>query len=259
MSVVTTPPEETLARVPQNHRTIDRVTRLLEEVVYNPGMAFTDLVRAVDAPKSSVYGFVRGLVAAGWLYEDNHRFYLGPAVYALTLAGGHIRAGSVTEADLGELHSATGETVFLGVRAGDHLIYVAEAGADTLTGYLASTNIRSTLLETAGGKALLAAAAEADRNAYLRRRGPGDKALVEQFLAEYDQIRSTRIATNTLHGGTRSAIATTVHNQSGEAVAEVTVVGPTKTIAPRAEELSQILLRHVDSWRTRSTKPHAST
>jgi DNA-binding IclR family transcriptional regulator len=259
MSVVTTEPAGMPPRAPQTHRTIDRVTRLLEEVVYNPGMSFVELVRAVDAPKSSVYGFLRGLLAAGWLYEDNHRFYLGPAVYALTLASGHIRAGSVTEDDLGELHAATGETVFLGVRAGDHLIYVAEAGADTLTGYLASTNIRSALLETAGGKALLAAAPEAERNAFLRRRAPGEKALVEQFLAEYDQIRSTRIAANTLHAGTRSAIATTVHNQSGEAVAEVTVVGPTDAIAPRAEELSKILLRHVDSWRTRSTRPRTTT
>jgi DNA-binding IclR family transcriptional regulator len=259
MSVVSTPPAETPPRAPQAHRTIDRVTRILEEVVYNPGMPFAELVRAVDAPKSSVYGFIRGLLAAGWLYEDNHRFYMGPAVYALTLASGHLRAGSVTDADLAELHAATGETVFLGVRAGDNLIYVAEAGADTLTGYFASTNIRSALLETAGGKALLAAAPEAERNAYLRRRDPGEKALVEQFLAEYEHIRSTRIAANTRHAGTRSAIATTVRNRSGEAVAEVTVVGPTDSIAPRVEELSRILLQHVDSWQTRSTSPRGTT
>jgi DNA-binding IclR family transcriptional regulator len=252
MAVVTTLPAETPPRAPQNHRTVDRVTRILEEVVYTPGMLFGELARAVDAPKSSVHGFIRGLIAAGWLYEENHRFYLGPAVYALTLASGHIRAGSVTEADLGELHAATGETVFLGVRAGDHLIYVAEAGTDTLTGYAASTNIRSTLLDSAGGKALLAAAPEAERNAYLRRREPGERALVEQFLAECDTIKSTRIAANTLHAGTRSAIATTVHNQAGEAVAEVTIVGPTNNIAPRIDELSTILLQHVDSWRTRS-------
>jgi DNA-binding IclR family transcriptional regulator len=79
------------ARVPQNHRTVDRVTRILEQVVYNPGMTFAELARALDAPKSSVHGFVQGLLANGWLYETNRRFYLGPAVYALTLARGHIR------------------------------------------------------------------------------------------------------------------------------------------------------------------------
>ena len=52
-------------RAPQNHRTVDRVTRILEEVVYSPGMTFAELVRALDAPKSSVHGFIRGLLAKG--------------------------------------------------------------------------------------------------------------------------------------------------------------------------------------------------
>ena len=50
-------------RVPQNHRTVDRVTRILEEVVYHPGMTFAELVRALNAAKSSVHGFMRGLLA----------------------------------------------------------------------------------------------------------------------------------------------------------------------------------------------------
>ena len=32
---------------PQPHRTVDRVTRILEEVVYKPGMTFAELVRAL--------------------------------------------------------------------------------------------------------------------------------------------------------------------------------------------------------------------
>jgi DNA-binding IclR family transcriptional regulator len=242
---------EAVERAPQNHRTIDRVTQILEEVVYNPGMTFAELARALDAPKSSVHGFIRGLLAAGWLYEDNHRFYLGPAVYGLTLATGHIRAGLVTDADLTALHEATGATVFLGLRAGDHLIYVAEAGSDTLAGFGARTNIRRSLLETAGGKALLAAMSEPDRNAFLRRRPAEDTPLIEQFLADFDEIRQTRLARNTLHGGARSAIATTVRNRDGDVVAEVTLVGPSSQIAPKAKKLGRTLLEHVDRWQTR--------
>jgi DNA-binding IclR family transcriptional regulator len=242
---------EAVERAPQNHRTIDRVTQILEEVVYNPGMTFAELARALDAPKSSVHGFIRGLLAAGWLYEENHRFYLGPAVYGLTMATGHIRAGLVTDSDLAALNEATGVTVFLGVRAGDHLIYVAEAGSDTLAGFAARTNIRRSLLETAGGKALLAAMSQPERIAYLRRRPASDTPLVEQFLADFDEIRATRLARNTLHGGARSAIATTVRNRAGEVVAEVTLVGPTSQIAPKAKKLSATLLEHVDGWQKR--------
>ena len=56
---------------PQNHRTVDRVTQILEEVTYRPGITFTELARALGAPKSSVHGFVRGLLAKGRLYEDD--------------------------------------------------------------------------------------------------------------------------------------------------------------------------------------------
>src|ERR1700741_3601942 len=119
-------PQGRFARIPQNHRTIDRVTRILEEVVYNPGMTFAELVRALDAAKSSVHGFISGLLAKGWLYQEQHRFYLGPAVYGLTMASGHIRAGLVTHEDLVALERETGVAAFLGVQAGDHLIYIAE-------------------------------------------------------------------------------------------------------------------------------------
>ena len=243
------------ARVPQNHRTVDRVTRILEEVVYNPGVTFAELARALDAPKSSVHGFIRGLLAKGWLYEEHRRFYLGPAVYGLTLASGHIRAGLVTHADLAALHEETGLSVFLGVQAGDHLIYIAEAGSDAMADFEARSNIRRTLLATAGGKALLAARSDAEREAYLRRRSAEEADLVESFLHEYEEIRRTRIATNIRLSGRRFAIATTVHNQSGEAVAAITLVGPTPDVQPRVAELSELLIRHVDSWSQRSMTP----
>jgi DNA-binding IclR family transcriptional regulator len=239
-------------RAPKNHRTVDRVTRILEEVVYNPGMTFAELVRALDAAKSSVHGFIRGLLAKGWLYEEQHRFYLGPAVYGLTLASGHIRAGLVTHSDLVALHEETGVAAFLGVQAGDHLIYIAEAGSDHIAGFEARSNIRRTLLVTAGGKALLAAQPDAERESYLRRRSAEESDLVDKFLEEYEQIKRTRIATNVNRTGTRFGIATTVHNQSGEAVASITLVGPTADVQPRIEKLGKLLIRRVDSWSQRA-------
>jgi DNA-binding IclR family transcriptional regulator len=240
--------------VPQNHRTVDRVTKILEEVVYRPGMTFGELTRAVDAPKSSVHGFISGLLANGWLYEQNRRFYLGPAVYGLTLASGHIRAGLVTHRDLDDLHEATGLAVFLGILAGEHLIYVAEVGSDPVVGFDARSNIRRMPLATAGGKVLLAERPDAEREAYLRRRPAEESELVQQFLEELEEIQKTRIATNVRQGGARSAIATAVHNQSGEAAASITLVGPTTEVQPRVKKLSKLLLQRVDSWQERSIK-----
>ena len=236
-------------RTPQHHRTVDRVTRILEEVVYNPGLTFAELVRALDAAKSSVHGFIRGLLANGWLYEDQRRFYLGPAVYGLTMASGHIRAGLVTQESLTALQEESGVAVFVGVQAGDHLIYITEVGSDPVAGFDARSNIRRNLLVTAGGKALLAARSVAERESFVRRHSGDEADLVGAFLAEFDEIRRTRIATNTRQLGARYAIATAVQSPTGRAAASITLVGPTAKMEPRKQELSEMLLRHVDSWR----------
>ena len=203
-------------------------------------------------PKSSVHGFLSGLLAKGWLYEVDRRYYLGPAVYGLTMASGHIRAGLVTHADLVALSEEAKTTVFLGVQAGDHLIYVAEAGTDDVAGFEARSNIRRTLLGTAGGKALLAAQPAVEREAYLRRRGKEEAAEVQTFLREVKDIQRTRVAKNTRLSGTRFALATAVCNSAGEAIAAVTLVGPTPDVQTRATRLAKVLLKHVDSWAGRS-------
>jgi DNA-binding IclR family transcriptional regulator len=231
---------------------VDRVTQILEAVVYRPGITFSELARALDAPKGSVHGFISGLLANGWLYEQDHRFFLGPALYALTLASGNIRAGLVTQEDLAALHEAAGTAVFLGVQVGDHLVYVAEVGSEQLAGFLAQSDIRRPLLRTAGGKALLAARRAAEREAYLRRQLAEDPEAVDEFLGEYEEIRRTGIATHLRLSGTRLAIGTAVRNLAGEAVASVTLVGPTRDLQPRREELDALLLAQADAWSRRS-------
>lgn len=238
-------PEPAPPRGPQNHRTVDRVTQILEEVTYRPGITFAELARALGAPKSSVHGFVRGLLAKGWLYESDKRFYLGPAIYGLTLATGQMQAGSVTQEDLDRLRELTGVSVFLGVLAGDHLIYVSVAGTDAQARFTARNNVRRELLIAAGGKALLAEKSDAERDAYLRRRGPEEEELVAEFLAEYQDIKRTGVATNSKYRDTQFALATAVRNQFGEAVSEITLVGPTAEVRPREAELSRILLDFV--------------
>jgi DNA-binding IclR family transcriptional regulator len=240
---------------PQNHRTIDRVTQILEAVVYEPGITFAELARVVDAPKSSVHGFIRGLLAKGWLYQDDRRFFLGPAVYGLTLVSGHIRAGQVTQADLDALHDESGLTVFLGVEAGDHLIYIGESGTDASTGFAARSNIRRDLIATAGGKALMVEWPDATRDAYLRRYRQQDENAVSAFLGEYGAIRESRVATNVRHQGAQLALATVVRNPAGEAVAAVVLIGPAESMRKRETRLRKLLLKHVDSWASRTLAP----
>jgi DNA-binding IclR family transcriptional regulator len=239
-------------RAPRHHRTVDRVTEILELAVYRPGITFSEIARALDAPRGSVHGVISGLLANGWLYEDAHHFYLGPAFYGLTLWSGHIRAGLVTHDDLAAIGAEVHAAVFLGVQLDDHLIYVAEVGSEQVPGTAAQSDIRRPLLRTAGGKVLLAARAPADRETLLRRLMHADPEAVDTFLVEYDEIKRTGTAVNIRLSGTRFALATVVRNQAGDAVASVTVTGQTVDLQPRIDELRHILLRHVASWSPRS-------
>lgn len=235
------------------HQTITRVTRILEEVVYRPGATYAELTRALGAPKSSVYQFIRGLVAVDWLFEQDHRLYLGPAFYSLAIASGHIRAGMVTAADLDGLYREAGLTAFVGVRAGDHLIYIAEAGSDMMAGFEAQSNIRRDLLTTAGGKALLAALPETELHSFLRRRQPEEQAHIDAFLEALPSIRENKIAINVNPDRFRTGLAGVIYGSHGHAVASVTLVGPTSQMLPRLESLSDLLRERVEQWRLRST------
>jgi DNA-binding IclR family transcriptional regulator len=207
----------------------------------------------VGAPKSSVYGFVRGLLAVSWLFEQDHRLYLGPACYGLTMASGHIRPGTVSAADLDTLYRETGLTTFLGVRAADQLICVAEAGSDVTAAPGGRPGARRDLLTTAGGKALLAALPETEVRAYLRRRPPEEQPHVEAFLDARPSIKESGIAVNVNQRRSRTGVATVIRGPSGQAVALITLAGPTSEVLPRLEKLSVLLRERVQQWRERST------
>jgi DNA-binding IclR family transcriptional regulator len=85
-----------------------------------------------------------------------------------------------------------------------YLIYVAEAGSDILAEFAARTSLRRSLVESAGGKALLAVMSQPDRVAYLKWRPAAETSLVEQFLADFDDIRRSRLARNTHPRSARS-------------------------------------------------------
>ena len=234
------------------HRTINRVTHILEEVVNRPGQTYSDLTKALDAPKSSVYGFVRGLLAADWLIEEDHRLFLGPAFYGLAIASGHIRAGVVSAADLETLHRDTGLGAYLGVRASASLIYIAEAGSDLIASFRARSNIRRPILHTAGGKVLLAALPEAELDSFLRSRRTEEQDDVHAFLEMLPSIRETGIAVNIAEAGSRTGVATLLRAGSGQPVASVTLVGPSAQVLPHIDHLGAVLRNRVQEWQKAS-------
>ena len=180
------------------HRTVDRVTGILETVSLSPrGVTLAELADALDAAKSSVQELTNGLLARGYLVEEDGRFHLGPGPFILAARANTLAALSVDHRFVVELNKVLGCNVLVGVRVGDAIVFVDHVGEESpgLT-YVARTHARRPLYTSAAGKTLLANVPDEEMYRLLDLARPEQAGEVRQFLAELPEIRATRLAFN---------------------------------------------------------------
>jgi DNA-binding IclR family transcriptional regulator len=180
------------------HRTVDRVTGILETVSLNPrGVTLAELATALDAAKSSVQELTNGLLARGYLVQDGGRFHLGPGPFILAARANRLAALSLDHRFVLDLHEALGCNVLVGVRVGDAIVFVDHVGEESpaLT-YVARTHARRPLYSSAAGKSLLANLPDDEMYRLLDMAAPEQAGDVRQFLAELADIRATGLAFN---------------------------------------------------------------
>jgi DNA-binding IclR family transcriptional regulator len=180
------------------HRTVDRVIQILETVSLSPrGVTLAELAVALDAAKSSVQELSNGLLARGYLIEEERRFHLGPGPFILASRANKLAALSLDHRFVAELGKVLGCTVLVGVRVGDAIVFTDYVGEESsnLT-FVARTHARRPLYTSAAGKTLLANVPDDERYRLLDLAGPQQAGEVRQFLAELPEIRSRRLAFN---------------------------------------------------------------
>ena len=151
------------------HRTVNRVMTILELVVAAEpqGLRLADLSDQMQAPKSTIHGLTKGLVATGYLREFAGRYYLGSAVSLLS--PGAPRVPAAFHRALDRLRDRWQETAVLGMLVGDSVVNVAISEPDQLIRASPVLNVRRPLWPTSYGKNFLAHMASTRRDAYLRR------------------------------------------------------------------------------------------
>ncbi|MGH3949728.1 MAG: IclR family transcriptional regulator, partial [Pseudonocardiaceae bacterium] len=149
------------------HRTVSRVTGILENVAQRGGARMHELAATLDAPKSSVFGLVKGLVSTGYLIEDSGIYRLGPALGNL-LTPGKPDVADAAHPSLEVLRDEFGETAMLGTNVGNSLIYVDAVESQQLIRYSAPIRIRRPLYPPSAGKVILAFRSPRQRDTYLR-------------------------------------------------------------------------------------------
>jgi DNA-binding IclR family transcriptional regulator len=180
------------------HRTVDRVVAILDTVSLNPrGVTLAELATALEAAKSSVQELTNGLLARGYLIEEEHRFHLGPGPFILAGRANKLAALSLDHRFVAEVAEALDCTVLAGVRVGDAMVFVDHVGEESpsLT-FAARAHTRRPLYTSAAGKTLLANVPDDEMYRLLDMAGPEHADAVRQFLAELPEIRSSGLAFN---------------------------------------------------------------
>jgi len=179
-----------------DHRTVARVMSILELVLASDaqGMRLADLSTAIDAPKSTVHGLARGLVATGYFRDEHGRYFAGPAISSL-IAVGPTAFPAVYHHALEQLTGKWNETSMLATLVGDSLVYLDSVESEAVIRAAPQLNKRLPLWPRSSGKCFLAFMEPKRLARYLRRnhRAPADAELVRGELA---QIRESHIGTN---------------------------------------------------------------
>lgn len=240
------------------HRTIGRVARILALVASrSEGSTLSELASELDAPTTSILDLLNGLTETGYLNRVGARYLLGPAPYVLTLAARQSPADLVTHTDLDLLAAEGSFTVLLGVRVGDDIVWIDDAGGHPLVEHFARTHQRVPLLGGVAGKALVAALPDQELHEFLRRHP--DKDRVVEFLGELTAIREGGVVTGLVKGFTprvgpgdeTGLMAVAVRDQDGRPIAVVVIGQHPDFVRDHFDEVAATLRRHAEHWATR--------
>jgi DNA-binding IclR family transcriptional regulator len=224
--------------VGREHRTVTRVTTILEAAAgAHDGLKLADLSVLLDAPKSSVHGLVKGLLATGYLQERDGGYSLGPAVSLLPQPS---RPSVLAQAhrSLESLEAHSHETATLSSLVGGSVVYIDIVEATQSIRYSAPLRVRRPLYPTSSGKCFLAHMPAARRDTYLDDTF-GDQLERQRVIAELDAVRRDGIAYN--RGETVPdvfAVASPVL-VNGRAIACLSVAGPVQRMEPAMESLGE--------------------
>lgn len=222
----------------KEHRTVTRVTTILETVAGSErGLRLNDLAAVLEAPKSSVHGLVRGLVATGYLVEDDGAYTIGPAIGALIQAR---RPGLIEAARpvMEDLERSCGETVALCSLVGQSVVYLELVESTQRIRYSAPLRERRPLYPTSAGKCFLAHFPERRLASYLENFEAGRR---EAILQEMAKIRREGVAYNIGETVPDVAAVASPILVRGRPVACINVAGPMDRFAGKLSEAGALL------------------
>lgn len=241
MSGSTVIPLRAAARTAE-HRTVSRVMAVLEVVMASEpaGLRLADLAEIIGAPKSSIHGLARGLVAAGHLREHQGRYYRGPAVAMLGIGPDPVPIAF--HQALQDLSRTWSETAILATLAGESVINIDIVEPNQTIRALPPLHERRPIWPGSYGKIFLAFMDGRRRDSYLQRKhgSPGEQAHIR---TELDQVRATGIAYSR---GELSpelfGVAGAIKTANGEVTLAIGLAGPGTRMTAHLDKIAEGVL-----------------
>lgn len=229
---------------------LDRALDVMEVLAEANGQTLTEIATKLDQSPATIYRVLTTLELRGIAEIDpaDQTWHVGPSTFRLGSA--FLRRTSVVERArpvMRTLMETTGETANLGVERGDEVLFLSQVETDFSIRAFFPPGTLSPLHASGIGKALLACASK-DRVEHLLHRGLEaftshtmiDEAKLLQDL-QLVRKRGYAIDDEERTEGMR-CIAAPILNVHGEAVAGISVSGPTNRVGEdRIEELGAIV------------------
>ncbi len=232
----------------REHRTVTRVMAIIEAVVASEpaGARLGDLASAAGAPKSSIHGLAKGLVATGYLREQDGRYFIGPAISGL-LAVGLPSVPSAYLHVLEQLSAQWNETAIFATLVGESMVYLAVVEPDTLIRASPAVNKRTPLWPRSSGKCFLAFMDPRRAEAYLRRH-QSDPAERDRIRAELQTIRETHLAINVGgNSGDELGVASPIIHANAQVATAIAMAGPIARMQAKLDDISDAVRQAAQS------------
>ena len=234
-----------------------RALRIINELAAaEEGVALMHLAERVGLPPSTVHRLLTTLEQERYVHFDPERRLWSVGVQAFSAGAAFLRARSlvgVARPYMRALMSESAETVNLAVEDENQAVYLAQVECRQMMRAFARPGARVPLYCSSVGKAMLSAMGEADLGKALPRQGM--RRLTEKTItsrtALRDELQLTRergfAIDDEEHAFGLRCVAGLVFDEAGEAVAAISISGPTARISDaRIAFLGDLVRRKAD-------------
>jgi DNA-binding IclR family transcriptional regulator len=236
-------------------RTDNKTTRRTLEILeafhrHKAPMSLTELARVLKAPVSSCHGIVRTLISRGYLYHVDADRTLYPTRRLLGIAeaiAANDPALRELAASLADLRDASGETLILGKRQDNAVLYLDVIESRQTIRYSAQAGDTKPLHSSSIGRALLADMAPEAFDAWLakaplERRTPLTVTSPRRLRHEIEAARDAGYHTSSGET-TEGVMAVAVAIRLGGLPMGVAIAGPQFRIEPQLQRHANLLLK----------------